>query len=100
MAAAELSISCPCCGAQLRVDPQTGKVAAAPAAAKPKDLSEVVTRVQGRSAKVQDSFSAALDAERRRKQELEDLFKKAQDKVKTEGPDPSRPDSPLDDRWR
>lgn len=95
----ELAIQCPCCGAYLRVDPQKGQVFAAGEQPKAKDLSEVVNRVQQRSAKAGDSFSAALDAERHRKQELEDLFKKAQDKVKQDGPG-AAPDQPLDERWR
>ncbi|TAH36807.1 MAG: hypothetical protein EYC70_07405 [Planctomycetota bacterium] len=100
MTAKELQVQCPCCGAHLRVDARSGKVFASSDKPRAKDLSEVVSRVQERSSKAADSFSAALEAERKRKQELEDLFRKAQDKVKQDGGGESGPDAPLDDRWR
>lgn len=100
MASEDLQVRCPCCGAQLLVDRQSGQVTAAGERPRPKDLSEVVQRVQERSGKAAGDFTAALDAERRRKQELEELFRKAQDKARKEGPPTERPESPLDDRWR
>jgi hypothetical protein len=55
--------------------------------------------MEAREKKSQEAFGAAMHAERDRKKELDDLFKKASDKTKGD-PGEDRPDSSKDDRWR
>ncbi len=95
-----LEVTCPCCETLLKIHPHSGKILAhGEEALKPIDLGDVVKRVEGRDEKLKDSFAEALDAERNRKKELEDLFRKAADKAKdSDGEKP--PENPLDDRWR
>lgn len=92
-------MKCPGCGERLEVDPASGRVMALGKEERPHDLSEAVQRSQTRAEGVGDSFAAALEAERNRKQELEDAFRKAAQKAKDGDPE-ERPDAPLDDRWR
>ncbi len=101
MKAIPLEVSCPCCETLLKVDPKNGEVLAYGEDAKnPTDLGDVVERVEKREEKLNDSFGAAMQAERQRKQELADLFKKATEKAKDDDDNPSGPRNPLDDRWR
>lgn len=97
MSKKDLEIKCPDCGCRLRVDRETGAVIAHGAGEKPKDLAEVKERMEGNTERKRDAFGAALQAERGRKNELDDLFKKASDKAAGSEKDP---DNPLDDRWR
>ena len=94
-----IQVTCPECGVLMKVDPNSGKVLAHGEGAKgPADLGEAVQRRAARDEKVKDSFAAAMEAERNRKKELEDLFRKASDKAKKD--DGDAPENPLDDRWR
>ncbi|RMH05272.1 MAG: hypothetical protein D6702_01045 [Planctomycetota bacterium] len=77
------------------MDPSSGEVRALGKEAAPADLDEAVERSARRRARVEDGFAAALEAERRRKEELERAFRKAAEKAK-DGPI-ERPD---EDRWR
>ena len=83
----------------MKVDSKTGAVLAHGAdAEKPTDLGAVAKRVSEREQGLQDSFQKAVSAEKNRGKELEDLFKKAAEKVDDE---PEKPgDHPLDGRWR
>ena len=94
----DLEIHCPDCGSRLRIDPETGAVLAH-GEDKATDLKEVQERIEVRESKRSDAFGAALDAERGRKKELDDLFKEAAEKAK-DSDDEDAPDNPLDERWR
>ena len=98
----DLKVTCPDCGAQLRVDSSTGKVIhhGNPAeTGDSMDLGDVVRKIEARGASVADKFDAALDAEKKHRAGLEDKFKQAQEKAK-QSDDEAAPDNPLDDRWR
>lgn len=95
----DFEIRCPDCGVRIRVDAATGQVIAHGPGERPKDLGEAARRHEERKAGQADAFGAAMDAERRRKEELEDLFRKAADKAKSADPD-QQPDRGNDDRWR
>ena len=81
------------------VDSETGAVISHSQEPKPDDLLDVVRRLDGRQQAKADAFEAALDAEKGRENELDDLFKKAAEKNK-DPEDGEKPDNPLDDRWR
>lgn len=99
MPARDLEIRCPECGVRIRVDAATGQVIAHGPGERPKDLGEAAARHQQRKSALGDAFGAALDAEKARKQELEDLFRKAAEKAQESDPE-RRPDSGPEDRWR
>ncbi|HEX9792608.1 MAG TPA: hypothetical protein VGC54_01365 [Planctomycetota bacterium] len=100
-----LSVQCPCCQAKLQVDPVTGAAQAAKsgAAGPLGDLGAAVRKAEAhtksRKLESESAFSQALDAERRRKADLVDLFRKASAKHGEDDPQ-AKPDTPLDDRWR
>jgi len=98
MPARELKITCPGCGEVLRVDPRSGKVLSHGSTEGPRDLGEALGRVEKARTRKNSDFQSALDAERRRKKELEDLFRKASEEAGKKDDQP--PENPLDDRWR
>ncbi len=84
----------------MRVAPRSGKILShGEVAERPTDLGDVVKRVEGREADVQESFDQAVEAERNRKIELDALFRQASEKAKNKDGEDS-PRNPLDDRWR
>lgn len=95
----DLEIRCPDCGTRIRLDRETGVVIAHGPGEKPKDLSEAARRHEERQGDREGAFRAAMDAEKGRKAELDDLFKKAADKASKSDPK-ARPDGDNDDRWR
>jgi hypothetical protein len=95
MEAKQIEITCPCCEARLLVDVRTGtllrtreKSAAAPAGpaeGEPegaRDWSKALGRVQKRSNDAPGKLDAALDREREKRSRLDELFQKANDKLK------------------
>lgn len=101
MAAKDLEIRCPDCGARLRVDPRTGQVVAHARGDKPRDLDEAARQHAERGSGKDAAFQAAVEAERGRKQELDDLFRKAAEKARQDEEDTDKPpERPFDDRWR
>ncbi len=77
----DLYVTCPCCENELRIDPKTG---------------EIVSFGKKEQSSGLD-FGAALEAEKKRKQELEDLFKQASDKADQK---PDFPSDMNDDKWQ
>ncbi len=96
----DLELKCPDCGSRLRVDCETGEVIAHGQEEKPDDLLDVARRLEGRHEAKSNAFDDALSAEKSRKQDLDDLFKKASDKNRDSDDDDEKVDNPLDDRWR
>ncbi len=85
MSKKEIDVSCPCCGTELLIDVATAKVLRS---RNPKDedggdktWSGAQGRVEGRSGRANDAFSAAVDREEAREADLDDLFSKAKKKV-------------------
>jgi hypothetical protein len=99
MPARDLEIRCPECGVRIRVDAATGQVIAHGPGERPKDLDEAAARHQERKSGLGEAFGAALEAERGRKQELDDLFRRAAEKAAESDPEegPEREDG---DKWR
>ncbi len=93
-----LRVPCPCCGRILVVDSATGEVLDHRAPGEGvADLDEAARRHAERQAKKRDAFGAAMEAERRRKEELEERFRRAAKRARDEGESGERPD---EDRWR
>ena len=92
----ELEITCPCCSSRLLVDVRTGQLLRTTRpeeldeSGKPKvgerDWASASDKVEGRLASAEDKFDASLARERERSQSLDDLFRKANEKIK-EGED-------------
>jgi hypothetical protein len=83
----QLEIACPCCKSRILVDLGTGQVlrtrrpeeydeTGRPLGSKG-DWDQALGRVQGREEGAKSKLEAALDREKRREADLEDLFKKA-----------------------
>ena len=96
MSAKEIRVECPCCESYLELDVRTGKLvrwrkkAELDEAGKPvlreEDWEAVNERVAGRLDTAVDKFDASLAKEKRRGDDLDELFRKASEKV-------NRPDS-------
>lgn len=88
----DASISCPCCESRIEIDLRTGKVLRW---RRPEELDEtgkpVLTesdwadanhRVANRMGEARDRFEDGLSREKSRGDDLDDLFKKTQEKLK------------------
>jgi hypothetical protein len=88
--AKEVRITCPCCQARLDVDVRTEKVVRWRAErseepsgeGEPKDFDALARRVAGRTGSALDKFDDNLEREKRRGKDLEDLFRRANEKLK------------------
>lgn len=94
----EIQIDCPCCRSRLAVDVRTAKVVRwaregeTEPSGKPKvraeDWDHAHGRVQSRLTSAEDRFEAGLGRERSRERDLEDLFRKASEKLEPPEPEP------------
>lgn len=90
----EVRVVCPCCQARLDVDVRTQTVVrwkepgAAPEGERPApaDFDSLSERVAGRLGGAVDKFDENLAREKRRTQDLDDLFRRANEKLR-EGDD-------------
>lgn len=99
----QIEIACPCCKSRILVDVRTGKLLRTlrpeelDATGKPlvgeRDWDQALGRVRGRESERASKLDSALDRERERSQHLDDLFRKASEKL----PDPEA-DADLDPR--
>ncbi|HEU0122171.1 MAG TPA: hypothetical protein VFQ91_16700 [Bryobacteraceae bacterium] len=81
----QFSVPCPCCGAELRIDPQTRSVLYHEPAAKAApitDLAAEVQKLRRSESEREQVFQRSLEAERQRgrsmEQKFDDLLKRAQ----------------------
>lgn len=85
----EVKVTCPCCEARLEVDVLTARVlrwraaGAGDQAGRPSagDFDTMAERVQGRLGSAQDKFDENLAREKRRGKDLDDLFRRANEKL-------------------
>ena len=97
----EWTILCPDCGQRIRIDGKTGELIAHGLGDKPSSLDEAARQRELRQDKKKDAFANAMEAEKGRSAELDHLFKKASEEVESsEDESGSRPDNPMEDRWR
>jgi len=90
-----LDVTCPCCGALLKVDPETGSVVwldkkKAPA----QDFDDLVNRVHSQKSLLDEKFARSVQQTRHQKEILEKKFEEAR---KRAAADPTRrPPNPFD----
>jgi hypothetical protein len=84
-------VECPCCGATLEIDADSGHVLAhrkAERAATPADLGEAVKRLRSQESTRDERFRKQVEAERAHGQSLEKRFEGLLKKARSEGPTP------------
>jgi hypothetical protein len=84
MSAKEIEITCPCCQSRLSVDVLTAKVMrheAGDTSAKHDTWASAQEKVRGRTASGTSKLDQALESERGKADRLDDLFRKAKDKL-------------------
>jgi hypothetical protein len=89
MSAKQIEVTCPCCSARLEVDVTSGSVMRTRRAEKAGEKAGEVdvwgaaqATVRGRTNSGADKLESALEEERGKKDKLDDLFRKAQEKLK------------------
>ena len=88
-----LELGCPCCGALLKVDPDTRSVIAYTPPARPKtfnDFEEAARAMREQESRKESLFRQAVDAEKQKASVLERKFQEAVKRAK-ETPDTGRP---------
>jgi hypothetical protein len=91
-----LDITCPCCGSQLKIDPETGAVVwADQKKAPPKDFDDLVHRVHSHKDELDQKFARSVQQTRNQKDILSKRFEEARKRAAAE---PNvRPHNPFDD---
>jgi len=89
-----LDVTCPCCSALLKVDPETGGVIWVDQKKAPtRDFDDLVNRVHSQKSVLDEKFARSVQQTRHAKQLLERKFEEAR---KRAADDPSRPPHPFD----
>ncbi len=91
MDAKEILVECPCCASRLAVDVRTGKLLRWSRAGevdptgrpvvREEDWDQAHGRVKSRLDSAEDRFEAGLGRERSRERDLDDLFRRTQEKL-------------------
>jgi molecular chaperone GrpE (heat shock protein) len=90
-----MDIECPCCGAALKVDPETSSVIAVRKKQGPaKSFDELVDRVRTQKSQLDDKFARSVQQSRNQKEILEKKFEEARKRA-AQTPD-KRPPNPFD----
>jgi len=90
-----LDVSCPCCGALLKVDPETGAVVWADRKKEPaKDFDDLVSRVRTHKSTLDEKFQRSMQQTKHQKEILDKKFEEARKRAEA---DPNkRPTNPFD----
>ena len=86
-------VSCPCCSASLKIDPETRTVISHVAAVKPKtfaDFEAAAKAMREQEGRKESLFRAAVDAEKNKADVLEKKFQEAVKKAKETPDEPQR----------
>jgi hypothetical protein len=90
-----VDVNCPCCGALLRIDPETGAVVWADAKkGPPKDFDDLVHRVHAHKSELDEKFARSVQQNRHQKDILAKKFEEARKRA-SEDPN-ERPPNPFD----
>jgi len=90
-----LDVSCPCCGALLKVDPETGAVVWADRKKEPaKDFDDLVSRVRTHKSTLDEKFARSVQQTKHAREILEKKFEEA--KKRAEADPLKRPPNPFD----
>lgn len=90
-----LDVDCPCCGARLKVDPETGSVVWADRKKAPaKSFDDLVDRVHSSKSVLDEKFQRSVEQTKHQKDILEKKFEEARRRAAA---DPTgRPPNPFD----
>jgi hypothetical protein len=90
-----LDVTCPCCGALLKVDPDSGSVVwVDKKKAPPKNLDDLVDRVRSQKSLLDEKFARSVQQTRNAREVLEKKFEEARRRAAA---DPAgRPPNPFD----
>jgi hypothetical protein len=91
-------VECPCCGAKLEIDADSGQVLAHRKVERPSgptDLGEAVQRLRSQESTREERFRKQVEAERAHGQSLEKRFDGLLKKARSEGPG-TRPTRDID----
>ncbi len=90
-----LDVTCPCCEAQLKVDPETGAVVWTDRKkAPPKDFDDLVNRVGRNRSVLDEKFARSVQQTRRSSEILDKKFEEA--RRRAEADPTSKPPHPFD----
>jgi len=91
-----LDVTCPCCGAMLKVDPETGSVVwADKKKAPPKDFDDLVSQVASRKNVLDEKFARSVQHTKHASAILDKKFEEA--RKRAEADPTSKPPHPFDD---
>lgn len=89
-----LDVTCPCCGALLKVDPETSAVVWADRKKEPaRDFDDLVHRAQSQKSVLEEKFARSMHQTKHQREILDRKFEEARKRAAT---DPSRPPHPFD----
>ena len=86
-----IEVECPCCGATIEIDAESGHILAhrkPEPSASPADLGEAVKRLRSQESTRDERFRKQVEAERAHTQALDKRFDGLLKKARTEGPTP------------
>lgn len=92
------TVTCPCCQAELKVDPETRAVISHTEHVKPRELSDIeaaMQRFQGEAGRRESAFQRSVEEQKDHKKVLEKKFDEMFKKVK-ENPDMPAPRRDID----
>ena len=90
-----LDVCCPCCGAQLKIDPETGAVVWADKKKEPaKDFDDLLHRVSSQKSVLNEKFARSVQQTRNQREILDKKFEEARRRA-AENPN-VRPPNPFD----
>jgi hypothetical protein len=97
----QIDIDCPCCSSRLTIDVLTRTVLRAVSSQESEEgddtkrghlrWDKATERVEGRTEKAKDKLDSAISMEKSKEDRLDDLFKKANDKLKRKSDDDEWP---------
>ena len=90
-----VDVSCPCCGALLKVDPETGAVVWADRKKEPaRDFDDLVNRVRTHKSTLDEKFARSVQQTKHQREILDKKFEEA--KKRAEADPQKRPPNPFD----
>jgi uncharacterized Zn finger protein (UPF0148 family) len=90
-----LDVTCPCCGAQLKIDPESAAVVwADQKKAPPRDFDDLVHRVHSQRSQLDEKFERSMEQNKHQREILEKKFEEARKRAAAD-PD-KRPINPFD----
>ena len=90
-----LDVTCPCCEAKLKIDPETGSVVwADKKKAPPKDFDDLVNRVRSQKGVLDEKFARSVQQTKHASEILDKKFQEA--KKRAEADPTSKPPHPFE----